>query len=89
MTFEEYKEQSIKAIRKSLRGFEKQEVEDYMKKLEENDCYRKSYNEDAEAEKILGSVQTSPEGFAYGIRLMYPEVPYTDIQNMWFEKYRK
>lgn len=68
ITFEEYKNQ----ITKSLKNDYNIELS-YINKLEAD--IQKSYNDEVEVSRMLGSNQISPSGYCFGISMLYPNLP--------------
>lgn len=69
MTFEEYREIVFEKLREMLSPFPKEEVEEYIKSME-NDVKR-SYNEGVELTEHFGTNRVNPNGYAYGLMMLF------------------
>ena len=69
MTFEEYRKIVFDRLRDYLSPFSKEEVEEYIKSLE--DDVKRSYEEGAELTEYFGTNHVNPSGYAYGLMMMF------------------
>lgn len=69
MTFEEYREIVFKKLREMLLPFPEEEVEKYIKSLE--DDVKRSYEEGAELTEYFGTNHVNPSSYAYGLMMMF------------------
>ena len=69
MTFEEYKDIAFKRLREYLASFPEDEVEEYIKSLE--DDVKKSYEDSIELTEFFGTNQINPSSYAYGMMMCF------------------
>lgn len=67
MSLEEFKREAFEYIRCYIKD------EDYISKLDVD--MERSYKNSVEVSMLLGSNQVSPNGYAYGIYMLYPDMP--------------
>lgn len=67
MSFEEYKEETIKTFKQSIND------DEYISKCDE--FIRASYDEGVKASNILGSDQLPSGGCAFALIMFYPDLP--------------
>ena len=78
MTLEEYTKKAKSKIREYLKAEPRKELEKYIMTLEKRNYIKAAYEQDADAEvaEITGcSAEPKPESFAYGIMMLYPDLP--------------
>ncbi len=69
MTFEEFKKEAFDRLRKMLSPFPEEEVEEYIKSLE--DDVKEFYEESIELTEYSGTNRVNPSGYAYGRMMMF------------------
>ncbi|MGN1450717.1 MAG: hypothetical protein ACI4XQ_01355 [Eubacteriales bacterium] len=78
MNLEEYTAEVKKEIRKRLRAEPEAELEEYILTLEKDGYIKDSYESslDEEVAALTGCpANPNPSGFAYGIFMLYPDLP--------------
>lgn len=69
MTFEEYREIAFSRLREMLSPFPQNEVEEYIKSLE--DDVKKSYEDGIKLTEYFGTNHINPSSYAYGRMMMF------------------
>lgn len=78
MTLEDYTKKAKEKIREYLKAEPRKELEKYIMTLERRGYIKSGYEQDIDPEtaEITGcEAKPKPEAFAYGIMMLYPDLP--------------